>query len=278
RLMGMILGGELLAHAMKQQGLDQMFYVMGGPMLETEATAIKIGIKAIDTRHEQAAAMEAHAWTRVMRRPAVCMGASGPGATNLLTGVANAFTDAAPLIAIGGSSPRVYLGMEAFQEIDQLAVFKPVTKWAERIYDARRIPDVVASAFRQATSGRPGPVYIDMPGDILGEKIEEEQLHYPGPWKPGPRSLGDPGAVREAVALLAKAERPMIIAGSGVWWSDGAAALQAFVEATGIPFYTTPISRGLIPEDHELAFLNARSKAFTEADVVLAVGTRFNWV
>ncbi|HTY80517.1 MAG TPA: thiamine pyrophosphate-dependent enzyme, partial [Candidatus Bathyarchaeia archaeon] len=95
---------------------------------------------------------------------------------------------------------------------------------------------------------------------------------------PAPRTLGDPGAIREAIALLGKAERPIIVAGSGVWWSDGAAAFQAFVEATGIPFYTTPISRGLIPEDHELAFLNARSKAFTEADVVLAVGTRFNWV
>jgi acetolactate synthase-1/2/3 large subunit len=168
--------------------------------------------------------------------------------------------------------------MEAFQEIDQLALMKPITKWAERIYDARRIPDVVETAFRQATSGRPGPVYIDMPGDILGEKVEEESVQYRGPWRAAPRTLGDPGAVREAIALLAKAERPVIIAGSGVWWSDGAAALQAFVEATGIPFYTTPISRGLVPEDHELAFLNARSKAFTEADVVLAVGTRFNWV
>src|SRR5258705_5668348 len=168
--------------------------------------------------------------------------------------------------------------MEAFQEIDQVALMKPITKWTERIYDAKRIPDVVDTAFRQATSGRPGPVYIDMPGDILGEKIEEDQLHYPGPWKRAPRSLGDPNAVREAIALLAKAERPVVIAGSGVWWSDGAAQLQAFVEATGIPFYTTPISRGLIAEDHALAFLNARSKAFTEADVVLAVGTRFNWV
>jgi acetolactate synthase-1/2/3 large subunit len=206
------------------------------------------------------------------------MAASGPGATNLLTGVATAFTDCAPLVAIGGSSPRVFLGMEAFQEIDQLAVFKPVTKWAERVYDAKRIPDVVATAFRQATSGRPGPVYIDMPGDVLGEKIEEESLRYPAAWKPSPRTLGDPAAIKEAVALLARAERPLIIAGSGVWWSDGAAALQAFVEATGVPFYTKPISRGLIPEDHALSFLNARSTAFTEADVVIAVGTRFDWM
>ena len=276
--MGTILGGELLAHALKQQGLDQMFYVMGGPMLETEATAINIGIKAIDTRHEQAAALEAHAWTRVMRRPAVCMGASGPGATNLLTGVANAFTDAAPLIAIGGASPRVYFGMEAFQEIDQLAVFKPVTKWAERIYDAKRIPELVATAVRQAMMGRPGPVYLDLPGDTIGEKVDEDKIVWPPPFKPLPRPLGDLGAVREAVALLARAERPIILGGSGVWWSDAAAAFHAFVDATGIPFYTTPMSRGTVPEDHPLSFLNARSAAFQEADVCLVVGTRFNWI
>jgi thiamine pyrophosphate-dependent acetolactate synthase large subunit-like protein len=276
--MATITGSEVLAKALRTQGVDTMFYLMGGPMLETEAACIQLGIRAIDHRHEQAASFAAHAYTRVMRRPGVCMGCSGPGATNLLTGVATAFTDCAPLVAIGGSSPRVYLGMEAFQEIDQLAVFKPVTKWAERIYDAKRIPDVVATAFRQATSGRPGPVYIDMPGDILGEKIEEESLRYAPAWKPSPRSLGDTGAIKEAIALLARAERPLVIAGSGVWWSDGAAALQAFVEATGIPFYTKPISRGLIPEDHALSFLNARSTAFTEADVVIAVGTRFDWM
>jgi acetolactate synthase-1/2/3 large subunit len=276
--MATITGSEVLAQALRSQGVDTLFYLMGGPMLETEAACIDLGIRAIDTRHEQAAALAAHAWTRVTRRPGVCMGCSGPGTTNLVTGVANAFTDCAPLVAIGGSSPRVYLGMEAFQEIDQVAIMKPITKRAERIYDARRIPDMVATAFREATAGRPGPVYLDLPGDVLGEKIEAETVSYPAAWRPAPRTLGDPAAVREAIALLARAERPVVVAGSGVWWSDGAAALQAFVEATGIPFYTTPISRGLVPEDHPLAFLNARSKAFTEADVVLAVGTRFNWV
>ena len=276
--MGTVIGSELLAQALRSQGVDTMFYVMGGPMLETEATCIKLGIRAVDTRHEQAAALAAHAWGRVTRRPGVAMGCSGPGATNLLTGVANAFTDAAPLVAIGGASPRVYLGMEAFQEIDQLAVFRPVTKWADRIYDARRIPEIVATAFRQATTGRPGPVYLDLPGDILGEKVDEEKVVFPPAWKTLPRPRGDQGAVQEAIALLARAERPVILGGSGVWWSDGARAFQAFVEATGIPFYTTPISRGTVPEDHELAFLNARSTAFTDADVLLAVGTRFNWV
>ena len=276
--MGTVTGSELLAQSLRSQGVDAMFYVMGGPMLETEATCIKLGIRAIDHRHEQAAALAAHAWGRVMRRPAVAMGCSGPGATNLLTGVANAFTDAAPLVAIGGASPRVYLGMEAFQEIDQVGVFKPVTKWADRIYDAKRIPEIVATAFRQAMTGRLGPVYLDLPGDILGEKVDEDKVLLPPAWKPLPRPLGDRGAVDEAIALLARAERPIVLGGSGVWWSDAAAAFRAFVEATGIPFYTTPISRGTVPEDHELAFLNARSTAFQEADVLVTIGTRFNWV
>jgi acetolactate synthase-1/2/3 large subunit len=276
--MGTITGSELLAKAMQSQGIDTMFYIMGGPMLETEASAIHLGIRAVDTRHEQAASLEAQAWTRVMRRPAVCMGASGPGATNLLTGVANSFTDATPLIAIGGSSPRVFYGREAFQEIDQVAVFKPVTKWAERIYDAKRIPETVATAYRQAMTGRPGPVYIDMPGDTLGEKVDEASVVWPPAFRMPPRPMGDLGAVREAIALLSKAQKPVILGGSGVWWSDAAAAFQAFVDATGIPFYTTPLSRGTVPEDHPLAFLNARSTAFVEADVCLVVGTRFNWI
>ncbi len=276
--MGTVTGSELLAQSLKQQGLDTLFFLMGGPMLEAEAALGKLGLRMIDTRHEQAAAMAAHAYARVTRRPAVAMACSGPGTTNLATGVANAFVDAAPLIAVGGSSPRIQLGMEAFQEIDQVAVMRPITKWAHRILDARRIPELVATAFRQATAGRPGPVYLDLPGDVLGEKVDETAVSVPSPWRPPPRSLGDPAAVRDAVMMLARAERPLMIGGSGVWWSDAAGAFRAFLEATGIPFFTTPISRGTVPEDHALSFLNARTKAFAEADVVLAVGTRFNYV
>src|SRR5213594_1223857 len=276
--MGSLTGSELLARSLTSQGMDTLFFLMGGPMLETESACLKLGVRAIDTRHEQAAAMMAHAYSRTTRRPGVCMGCSGPGTTNLVTGVANAFVDAAPLIAVGGSSPRVYLGMEAFQEIDQVAIMRPITKWAERVLDARRIPELVATAFRQATTGKPGPVYLDLPGDVLGQPVEESRLTWPARNKPAPRSLGDPGAVKEAIALLARSSRALIIGGSGVWWSDAAVAFRQFVEATGIPFYTTPISRGTVPEDHDLAFLNARVKAFAEADVVLAVGTRFNYV
>ncbi|HKQ66284.1 MAG TPA: thiamine pyrophosphate-binding protein [Methylomirabilota bacterium] len=276
--MATLTGSDVLAKSLVSQGMDTLFYIMGGPMIETEAAVIKLGARAVDTRHEQAASLMAHAYSRVTRKPGVCMGASGPGATNLVTGVANAFVDAAPMIAVGGSSPRVLYEMEAFQEIDQLAVFKPITKWAARIYDTNRIPEMVATAYRQATTGKPGPVYLDVPGDVLGQSIDESTIAYPQPWARAPRTYGDPAAISEAIALLARAERPLILGGSGVWWSDAAAAFQAFVDATGVPFYTTPISRGTVPEDHELAFLNARAKAFSEVDVLLAVGTRFNFV
>ena len=276
--MGSITGSELLAKSLKAQGMDTLFYLMGGPMLETESACIKLGVRAIDSRHEQGASMMAHAYSRLTRRPGVCMASSGPGTINMATGVANAFVDAAPLIAVGGTSPRIYFGMDAFQEVDQLSLYKPITKWATRILDAKRIPDVVATAFRQATSGRPGPVFLDLPGDVLGEVVEESSVPMPAHWKPAPRAHGDPAAITEAIALLSRAERPLIIAGSGVWWSDAGAALQSFVETAGIPFYTTPLSRGTVPEDHELAFLFARARAFSEADVVLSVGTRFNYV
>jgi acetolactate synthase-1/2/3 large subunit len=276
--MGVVTGSELLARSLTSQGMETLFYLMGGPMLETESACIARGVRAIDTRHEQAAAFMAHAYSRVTRRPGVCMGCSGPGMTNLVTGIANAFVDAAPLVAVGGSSPQVYRGMEAFQEIDQVAIARPITKWADRALDAARIPELVATAFREATSGRPGPVYLDLPGDVLGAQVDEAAVAFPPPWRRAPRAQGDPAAIREAVALLARARRPLILGGSGVWWSDGAEAFRALVEATGIPFFTTPISRGTVPEDHPLAFLHARARAFGEADVLLAVGTRFNFV
>src|SRR5262245_33557023 len=148
--MAMITGSEILGRSLKAKGTEAFFYIMGGPMIETEAELLRLGVRGIDTRHEQAAAMEAHAWTRLRRRPGVCIGASGPGTTNLLTGVANAWADAAPLIAVGGSSPRVQYGMEAFQEMDQVAVLRPATTWAGSGYVVQRLPALVVMAFSQA--------------------------------------------------------------------------------------------------------------------------------
>jgi acetolactate synthase-1/2/3 large subunit len=189
--MGSITGSELLAKSLKAQGMDTLFYLMGGPMLETESACIKLGVRAIDSRHEQGAAMMAHAYSRLTRRPGVCMASSGPGTINMATGVANAFVDGAPLVAVGGTSPRIYFGMDAFQEVDQLSLYKPITKWATRILDAKRIPDVVATAFRQATSGRPGPVFLDLPGDawVRWSRNRRCRCRPTGGPRPGPMAI-----------------------------------------------------------------------------------------
>src|SRR5918997_1300724 len=146
--MATVNGSQILARTLGRLDLDTMFYLMGGPMLAAESACIEEGIRSIDVRHEQAAAMMAHAYARVLNRPGVCMGASGPGTTNLVTGVANAWADCAPLLAIGGSSPFGQIGRGAFQEMDQVSLFKPITKWAERVYDPLRIPEMVATALR----------------------------------------------------------------------------------------------------------------------------------
>ena len=278
--MATAIGSQILARTLRRLDLDTMFYLMGGPMLAAESACIEEGIRSIDVRHEQAAAMMAHAYGRVLNTLGVCMAASGPATMNLVTGVSNAWADAAPLLAIGGASPVSQFDKGAFQEMDQLSVFKPITKWAERIYDARRIPEIVALAVRQALDGPPGPVYLDLPGDVLYREVDEDSIRYPDPAQvmTRHRPAGDPAQVEAAIALLEKAERPIIVSGSGVLWSGASEKLRQWVDATGIPFYTTPQGRGVVPDDHELSFLTARSTAFREADLALVIGTRINYV
>ena len=278
--MGMVSGSQILARALRMQGVDTMFYLMGGPMLEAESSCIKEGIRSIDVRHEQAAAMMAQAWGRVTNRIGVCMAASGPGSANLVTGVANAWADASPLLAIGGAAPLSASGKGVFQECDQLGLFQPITKWAERCLDPSRIPEMIATALRQAGSGRPGPVYLEMPGDVLHKEIDEDSIvHREGRAALGQARLSaDPEAVRAAIGLLGKAERPILVCGSGIIWSEASAALRQFVELAGIPFYTTPQGRGVIPDDHALSFLGARTTAFSKADCIVVVGTRMNYI
>lgn len=271
-------GNEILARALREHGVDHVFFLMGGPMIDAENACQEAGIRMVDVRHEQAAAMMANAYSRVLCKPSVCMAASGPGTTNLTTGVAHAFVDCAPVIAIGGSSPVSQYGMGAFQEMDQVAMMKPITRWAERAYDARRIPELVATAFRHAFAGPPGPVYLDMPGDVLYREVDAADVRWVRAEAGRQRPLGDPELVDRAIALCEQAERPVLIAGSGVLWSGASAELQAWVERSGMPFWTTPQGRGVIPEDHPLCFLNARATGFREADVVFVVGTRLNYV
>jgi thiamine pyrophosphate-dependent acetolactate synthase large subunit-like protein len=278
--MAKVIGSQVLGRSLRRQGVDTMFFLMGGPMLDTESSCIEEGIRSIDVRHEQAAAMMAHAWGRLVNKPGICMAASGPATTNLVTGVGNAWADGVPLLALGGAAPLVTTGRGIFQECDQLSIFKPITKWADRVLDARRIPEMVATALRQAQTGRRGPTYLDMPGDVLYKEVEEDDIVYPEPfdWRRVARPMGDPSAVKAAIKLLSAAERPIIVSGSGVLWSEAMDEMKRFVEASGIPFFTTPQGRGVVPDDHELSFLAARNTAFREADLIFVLATRMNYV
>src|SRR5438067_5612498 len=278
--MALVNGSQILARTLRRLHVDTFFYIMGGPMMAAESASVEEGLHAIDVRHEQAAAMMAHAYGRVKNTLGVCMAASGPGATNLITGVANAWADCAPLLAIGGSAPVSQRGKGAFQEMDQVATFRPITKWAEQCIDPRRVPEFVSVAVRHALGGRPGPVYLDMPGDVLYKQVEEDDVVYPDAdhCLVRARPRGDPALVDDAIRLLNQAERPLVLTGSGILWSAAEAELQQFVERAGIPFYTTPQGRGVVPDDHQLSFLTARATAFREADLLLVIGTRINYV
>jgi len=277
-----VKGNVLVAQALLEQKVDTLYYLMGGPTLGIAAACIDSGrVRMIDVRHEQAAAMMAHAHARVQGRAAVCMASSGPGVANLVTGLANALADCAPVVALGGCSPLGEFNTGYFQEIDQIAMMRPVTKWAERVHDARRLPEYIDMAFSQALSGKPGPVYLDLPGDVLYAEVastEVRRASHPWPTRRVHRPAAAASAIDALLALLEEAQRPILLTGSGILWSAGSQTLTRLVESFGLPFFTTPQGRGVLPDDHELSYAAARTTALSEADLVIVVGTRLNYM
>ncbi len=278
--MAELTGSEIIARCLKKEGIEHVFYIMGGPMLLTEASCIKEGIRMIDVRHEQAAAFMCQAYSRLRQVPSVCMAASGPGVTNLITGSANALIDCCPVVALGGSSPISQFGRQVFQEIDQVELMRGCNKYVDRLLNLKRIPQQINFALQKSITGKPGPVYVDCPGDILYQKIDENLVDWSYAGRPimDSRPLGDPRQVAALVQALSEAKQPLIVSGSGVIWSRAWAEMQAFVEAAGIPFYTTPQGRGVVPDDHPCSYLSMRSSAFRDADLIIVLGTRMNYI
>jgi thiamine pyrophosphate-dependent acetolactate synthase large subunit-like protein len=277
--MSAVDGNTLVARALKRHGVDTLFFLMGGPMVECEGAIGREGIRLVDARHEQAAAMMATAYARLRRTPAVCMAASGPGVANLVAGIANAWDDGSPVIAIGGSSPVHSYETLAFQEVDQVAMFKPITRWSARCYETARIPDYVDRAFQMAFGPRPGPVYLDLPGDVLFGEVEDGA----GAGRATvaltrPRPQADPALVGHAAQMIMAAERPVLLYGTGVHWSGADKSLRRLVERAQVPFFATPQGRGVIDEHHPLSPLGARGTAFRECDLIVQVGTRQNYI
>ncbi len=276
--MAEIEGSELVARALKAQGTDHVFTVVGGPVIEAVGFCGDLGVRPIGVRHEQAAVMMAQGYGYVGGSVGVALLASGPAVTNGITGVHVAYDNCWPVVVLGGSSSQRQRGMMPFQEADSVAMMKPVTKWAVQVDTAARIPEIIAAGFRKAMSGRPGPVYIDLPSDVLAARVDEERLPpIPGA-APVARPLGDPAAIRAAAEILLKAERPLALIGKGVRWSDSNAELAQLIEALGIPFLTSPMGRGFIPDDHPLCLAAARTYAMRNADAVFVIGARLNWM
>lgn len=269
-------GGDLVVRMLKGEGVQYLFSLSGGHISPIYDACLDEGIRVIDTRHEQAAAHMADGWARVTGGLGVAAVTAGPGVTDAITGLANAYEAGSPMLLIGGKSETREFGTGAMQDMDQLALVRPITKWAQTVYETRRIPEYLAEAFRHALSGRPGPVYLEIPRDVLYASVDEAQVPWPQSYRTRARVEGDSAMVRQAVDLLLAAQKPVIISGGGVRWSEAAGELQELAELAQLPVVLVALGRGCVPEDHPMCFGPTRVSA-AGADVILVVGARLNW-
>ncbi len=278
--MGLIHGGWLVARALKKEGVEVVFTLSGGHIAGIYDGCVREGIRVVDTRHEQAAVHAAEGWAKCTRTPGVALLTAGPGVTDGVTGVANAYLAGSPVLVIGGAAPLSLWDRGALQEMNQIDLLRPITKWARTVHETSRLAEYTASAFRQMLSGKPGPVFLEMPMDILNNFADTDTLFDPGEpenYRAGGRTAPDPDMVVKAAALLEKAQRPVIMAGSAVWWCDAADALRQLAERIQAPVFLNGAGRGCLPPTHPLFFSAARRKALEQADTILAIGTRMDF-
>lgn len=267
-----LMGGELVARVLKQAGVGHIFTLCGGHVLPIYDGCLSEGIRIVDVRHEQAAAHAADAYARLTRHVGVAVVTAGPGVTDAVTGVANAHAARSPLLLIGGAAPLGLKGRGALQEMEQLDLLGPITKGAWSVAETRQIPEVLATAIRTALTGRPGPVFVEIPVDLLMTSVEDRLAPIPTRYVHRSRPAPEPEAVEHVARLLETASRPVVIAGSGVYWDGASASLAAFAERAGIPVFMNGAGRGTLPTHHPNAFFTARGFAFGNADVVLVLG------
>ena len=277
-------GGHLFIRCLKQEGVRRVFTIVGDTILPLVDAAADEGIEFIDTRHEGAAMHMADGYARITGEPAVAMFTGGPGFANAISGLPAIYTSESPVIFVAGCAELPEKGMTTFQEVDQVGMTAPVTKGSWLIHDRQRIPEFVATAFRTAMAGRPGPVHLTLPIDIQDQPIAEEELP---PWLPPEyrnmgKAHGDPALIQQAADLLRSAQRPVIIVGNPARYTATQEQLTALVEASGVPAFTVEQARGMIDDEHSLCFgyadsaLNGAARRFREADVVLLLGKRLD--
>jgi len=276
-------GAKALIESLKKEKVDVIFGIPGGAMIPVYDVLYESDIKHVLMRHEQCAAHAADGYARASGRVGVCMATSGPGATNLVTGIANAYMDSSPIVAFTGQVPRSFIGKDAFQETDIVGITTPITKCNFQVMSASEIYRTVKTAFYIASTGRPGPVLVDLPKDTqteMGDIDFGDDVDLPG-YRPNYEP--HPLQIKKAVKLLTQAERPIIVAGGGVIASGASSELVALAELLLAPVSTTLMGKGCIPENHPLALgilgmhgTIASNNLVSEADVILAVGMRFS--
>jgi acetolactate synthase-1/2/3 large subunit len=280
--MGKIHGGQMIVKALQKEGANHIFSISGGHLAPIYDALIDSDLSLQITRHEQAAVMMADAMGRLTGQPGVALVTAGPGFTNCLTSVANARMANVPVVIIGGAVPTDMVGRLDLQEIPQIEVITPLVKWARRIENPARIMDAVHEAFHHARSGNPGPVYLEIPADILGTQVEDSAVAGGG-MRPVAKVGADPAEINKTIELLLNASKPIIIAGSGAWFARASDSLRTFVEQSGIPVFTTGMGKGVIPDNHPLCFgpgfgirPGAALPALLQADTVFLLATRIS--
>ncbi len=275
-------GCHLVVDALKLNDVHTIYGLVGIPITDLARIAQASGMRYIGFRHESDAIHAASAAGFLTKRPGVCLTVSGPGFLNGLVALANATTNCFPVVQISGSSERHIVDLKRgdYEELDQMAAAERFAKAAYRVDRAEDIGRGIARAIRTAVSGRPGGVYLDIPAAVLGEVIDADQ-GAASLWPvvdPAPRQLPAPEAVDRAIALLAGAERPLVVLGKGAAYAQADKQIQKFIETTGLPFLPMSMAKGLLPDDHPLSVAAARSLALRKADVVMLVGARLNWL
>ncbi|MEQ2247580.1 2-hydroxyacyl-CoA lyase 1, partial [Ilyodon furcidens] len=273
-----VTGAQLIAESLKTQKVEYMFGIVGVPVIEVAMAAQAAGIKYVGMRNEQAACYAASAVGYITGRPGACLVVSGPGLIHALGGMANANMNCWPVIVIGGSSDRNQETAGAFQEFPQVEACRLYSKFSARPSSLEAIPSVIEKAVRTSIYGRPGAVYVDIAGDMVNAKVERNEVRELSCCPLPPVSLAASAAVERAVSVLKAAKTPLVIIGKGAAYGRVEAAMREFVEGTGLPFLPTPMGKGVLPDDHPNCVAAARSRALLQADVVLLLGARLNWM
>lgn len=271
-------GNTILARALKDQGVEYVFGIVGFPVIELGMAMQQAGLKYIGMRNEQAACYAAQAIGYLTKKPGVCLVVSGPGLLHVCAGMANAQVNCWPLLVIGGSCSEDHEGIGGFQEYPQVEMSRPYCKYAARPPSATLIPTHVEKAVRLATYGRPGACYLDFPGNLLAGSINSSRIVQTYLHPEPPLAFPDPKYITEAAQILLSAKRPLVIIGKGAAYARAEVQIRQLIHQTNLPFIATPMGKGVVPDTARQCVAPARTLALQKADVVLLLGARLNWI